>query len=157
MTKSSKEKQALEAYNKYLNKIVYPLIGDKTTYLTQLLGAGKKLFGVKFRGVYPSDKIPRLNDLSPYCILNLDKSKEPGSHWIALAKLPHPSNESMVYDSFGRNYKKIIPLLSHSGNGRIKNTELDSEQQIQQTDCGARCIAWLLVFDKQGADVARKI
>ena len=56
-----------------MNKKVYPLIGDKTTYLSELLRIGKKLFGVKFKGVFPSDKIPKLNDLSPYAILNLDK------------------------------------------------------------------------------------
>jgi hypothetical protein len=150
------EKQAELIYNNYLTNIVYPLIGNKTTYLGELEGAGKKLLRVKFKGVFPSDKIPKLNDLSPYCILNLDKSTESGSHWIALAKMPN-SNDSLVYDSFGRDYRKIIPNLNLSGNGRIDNTDKDSEQEILETDCGARCLAWLLVFDKQGADVAKLI
>ena len=67
-----KEKTANKLYNVYL-KHIYQLIGDKTTYLNQIQGAGKKLLGVKFKGVFPSDKIPKLNDLAPYCILNLDK------------------------------------------------------------------------------------
>ena len=150
------EKQAENFYNQYLTNSVYPLIGNKTTYLGELEGAGKKLLKVKFKGVFPSDKIPKLNDLSPYCILNLDKSTESGSHWIALAKMPN-SNNSVVYDSFGRDYRKIIPNLDLSGNGRILNTDKDSEQEILETDCGARCLAWLLVFDKQGADVAKLI
>ena len=150
------EKTALQAYQTNLTKYVYPLVGDKTTYLTQLEGAGKKLLGVKFKGVYPSDKVPKINDLSPYCILNLDKSDESGSHWIALAKIPE-ENSCMVYDSFGRHYKRIIPILSQSGNGKIKNTELDAEQKIQQTDCGARCISWLMVFDKMGPTYAKMI
>ena len=154
MSKLSKEKQAEKVYNYYLNKKVYPLIGDKTTYLTELEGAGKKLFKVKFKGVFPSDKIPKLNDLSPYCILNLDSSKEKGSHWIALAKL---GSDTLVYDSFGRDYKKIIPNLSYTGNGRIKNTDRDSEQNVLQTDCGARCIAFLMVFDKHGKEIALKV
>lgn len=151
---SQKEKEAEKVYNYYLNKKIYPLIGNKTTYLTELLGAGKKLFGVKFKGVYPSDKIPKLNDLSPYCILNLDSSKEKGSHWIALAK---SNNETLVYDSFGRDYKKIIPNLNYSGNGRLKNTDRDAEQKIFSTDCGARCIGWLMVVDKHGKDMAMRI
>jgi hypothetical protein len=154
MSGSTKEKEAELYYNYYLNKKVYPLIGDKTTYLTELLGASKKLFGVKFKGVYPCDKIPKLNDLAPYCILNLDSSKEKGSHWIALAK---SNNETLVYDSFGRDYKKIIPNLNYSGNGRIKNTDKDAEQKILATDCGARCIAFLMVFDKHGKDTAMLI
>tara|TARA_R110000823_G_scaffold61186_1_gene145968 strand:+ start:638 stop:1093 length:456 start_codon:yes stop_codon:yes gene_type:complete len=150
------EKQAENFYNQYLNDSVYPLIGNKTTYLGELEGAGKKLLKVKFKGVFPSDKIPKLNDLSPYCILNLDKSTESGSHWIALAKMPN-SNDSVVYDSFGRDHRKIIPNLNLSGNGRINNTDNDSEQEILETDCGARCLAWLMVFDKQGVDVAKLI
>ena len=79
MSKKQKEKDAELLYNKIL-KDVERLTGDKTTYLEQLNGVGKKLLGVKFKGVFPSDKIPKLNDLSPYCILNLDKYTESGSH-----------------------------------------------------------------------------
>ena len=157
MSRLSKEKEAEKVYNYYLTKKVYPLIGDKTTYLTELLGAGKKLFGVKFKGVYPSDKIPMLNDLTPYCILNLDSSKESGSHWVALAKCEYPSKDSIIYDSFGRDYKKIIPNLQYTNNGRIKNTDKDSEQEMMETDCGARCIAWLMVVNKHGAELALKV
>lgn len=150
----SKEKEAERLYNYYLKKKVYPLIGDKTTYLSQLLGAGKKLLGVKFKGVFPSDKIPKLNDLAPYSIINLDRSDQPGSHWISLAKI---GDNTIVYDSFGRDYKKIIPSLKFSGNERIKNTDRDPEQRIEQTDCGARCLSWIMVLDKHGEDLAMKI
>ena len=153
MTK--KEKQAEQIYKSYLTKLIYPLVGDKTTYLGQLNGAGRKLLKVKFKGVYPSDKIPKLNDLAPYCILNLDKSTESGSHWIALAKID--DKNSMIYDSFGRGYKQIIPNISLSGNGRINNTDNDSEQKLIETDCGARCLAFLMVFDNYGPDIAKLI
>jgi hypothetical protein len=153
MSKSKKEIEAERMYNHYLKNKVYPLIGDKTTYSTQLLGCAKKLFHVLFKGVYPSDKIPKLNDLAPYCILNLDKSNEAGSHWVALAKFPN-SDDCMVYDSFGRHYKKILPSLDLSGNGSIKNTDPDIEQKIKETDCGARCIAWLMVYHYHGPDYA---
>ena len=148
-----KESEAEKLYNAYLKQI-YKLIGNKTTYLTQLLGAGKKLLDIKFKGVFPSDKIPKLNDLSPYCILNLDRSNEPGSHWISLAK---DGDRTLIYDSFGRDYKRIIPNIAYSGNGTIANTDKDSEQKISETDCGARSLAWLLLFDKHGWDVAKLI
>ena len=150
------ERKAEDLYNTYLKRTVYPLLGKKTTYLTQLKGAGHKLFGVKFKGVYPADRVPKLNDLAPYCILNLDKSGEPGSHWVSLAKLPN-SDKCVVYDSFGRNYKKIMPSLNLTGNGRIINTDPDAEQRTSQTDCGARCMAWLMVLDKHGSALAIKI
>ncbi len=153
------EEQVLKKYNTYLNH-VYKLVGDKTTYDSQLADAGRYLFGIKFKGVFPSDKIPRLNDLKSYAILNLDKSTEGGSHWIAIAKVPCKSRDTsgentlMIYDSFGWSHRKIIPSLNLSGNGRIKNTDLDSEQDVLETNCGARCLAWLAVFDNFGADAA---
>jgi len=145
--KTQKELAELE-YNKILKDIT-DAMGDKSTFLSELNGVGRKLLGVKFHGVYPSDKIPRLNDLSPYCILNLDKSNESGSHWVALAKL-EDENASVIYDSFGRDHMKIIPNLQYSGNGRIIQPEDDSEQHILQESCGQRTLGFLLFLDRYG-------
>lgn len=151
---SEKERYCNLIYNKILKDIVKPISGDSTTYLTELLGVGKKFLGVKFKGVFPSDKIPKLNDLSPYAILNLDTSKESGSHWVAIAK---HGDDTYLYDSFGRRDTQIIPNLQYSGNGRIINTDNDAEQKIEELDCGARCIAWLIFFDKWGEKCAMLI
>lgn len=145
------EKSCNLIYNKLLKDIVKPISGDQTTYLTELMTIGKKFLGVKFKGVYPSDKIPKLNDLSPYAILNLDTSKESGSHWVAIAK---HGNITYLYDSFGRRDTQIIPNLQYSGNGRIQNTDRDVEQKINEMDCGARCIAWLIFFENWGVKCA---
>ena len=145
--KTQKELAELE-YNKILKDIT-DAMGDKSTFLSELNGVGRKLLGVKFHGVYPSDKIPRLNDLSPYCILNLDKSNEPGSHWVALAKL-EDKNASVIYDSFGRDHMKIIPNLQYSGNGRIIQPEDDSEQHVLELSCGQHCLGFLLFLDRYG-------
>ena len=150
------EAKAEQLYNQILTKQIYPLTGDKSTYMNDLDRVGRKLLGIKFKGVFPSDKIPKLNDLKPYCILNLDKSTESGSHWIALAKI-HGKESSLCYDSFGRSNKKIIPALKNSGNGTIQDTDRDAEQEIIQQDCGARSLAFLVVLDKYGVDVARLI
>jgi hypothetical protein len=150
------EAKAEQLYNQILTKQIYPLIGDKSTYMNDLDRVGRKLLGIKFKGVFPSDKIPKLNDLKPYCILNLDKSTESGSHWIALTKI-HGKNSSIVYDSFGRSNKKIIPVLQKSGNGVIIDTDRDAEQDIIAEDCGARSLCWLVIYDKYGVDVAKLI
>ena len=142
------EKGANWLYERLFKRIVVPMIGNKTTYQGELEKAGVKLFGVKFKGVFPSDKIPRLNDLKSYAILNLDKSNQAGSHWVAIA---HKDGMTYLYDSFGRKGVKIIPSLYHSGNGRIINTDLDKEQDEKETNCGARSLSWLLMFDKYGA------
>jgi hypothetical protein len=153
-SKTKKEKTCNLLYDKVLKEIIYPLTGDKTTYLNELNGVGKQMLGVKFKGVFPADKIPKLNDLSPYAILNLDTSKEPGSHWVSIAK---NGDETYIYDSFGRSNVKIIPNLRYSGNGRIVDTDKDVEQDVLETNCGARCVAWLVFLDKWGIDCAKLI
>ena len=132
-------------------------MGDKTTFLTQLKKTGSQILGDKFKGVYPSDKIPKLTTKNPYCILNLDKSNESGSHWISLVKLSGTPSGCLVYDSFGRNNTHIIPSLSKSGNGLVIDTDKDSEQGILETNCGQRSLAFIIFFDKYGADDAMKI
>lgn len=136
-------KQVIREMNKFL--------GNDTTFSNDLDKVGLKFLGSKFKGVFPSDKIPRLNDLKKYAILNLDKSTQPGSHWIGVAF--HNGN-TIVYDSFGRKTRKIIPSLFHSGNGRIIMTDNDAEQRIKQNNCGQRVLAWLITFDKLGAKMA---
>jgi hypothetical protein len=145
--RSQAEKEANAFYEKIFKRIVVPMIGNKTTYMSELEKAGAKLLKIKFKGVFASDKIPRLNNLKSYAILNLDRSNEPGSHWIAIAR---KDGITYMYDSFGRHGSQIIPTLYHSGNGRIINTDPDPEQQEHETNCGARSLAWLMFFDKYG-------
>jgi hypothetical protein len=155
MSKSKEEQKAEEYYNKVLRYIENNKTGKKTTYSNQLETICRELFSVKMKGVFPSDKIPKLTSLAPYCILNLDKSTEPGSHWVALAKC---QGGAMFYDSFGRDDTTIIKELRFSGNGKIVDVdEKDAEQKIKEMNCGARCIAWLLVFDDLGEEYAKLI
>lgn len=152
---SAAEKKIRELYDAALKR-AEAMVSDETTYLEDLTRAGRRLFGVKYKGTFPSDKIPRLNDLSPFCILNLDKSNESGSHWVALAKLPLSKN-SIFYDSFGRHSTKILPSLKYSGNGMILHTDDDAEQHPLETNCGARCLAFLMVLESCGSAVALRV
>jgi len=142
------EKTAHKKYNAIL-RTVKKRVGGKTTYLQQLDKAGKDIFGAKFHGVYPSDKIPQLSNRRPYAILNLDKSNQAGSHWIAVAK---SGNDIIAYDSFGRSNKLIIPALGRGfKHGKVIDTDRDCEQDILATDCGARSLSFLVFMDKHGA------
>ena len=67
------EKKAEELYNKLL-QIVKKDLGNKTTFSNELQKVGVKYLRTKFKGVFASDKIPVLNDLKSYAILNLDIS-----------------------------------------------------------------------------------
>ena len=156
MEDSKEEKYAELIYNKILTEVAYPLLGNKTTYLSDLTKVGKKMLGSKYLGTFSSDQIQKLTPSQPYSILNLDTSKESGSHWIAVA-LDTKTNKTVAYDSFGRSNIKIIPALSKSDNGSIVDTDRDVEQDILETDCGARSIAFLLLFDSFGVDIAKMI
>lgn len=140
-------------YNKKLKEIE-KIVGDKTTYLSDLDKAGIKLIGKKFKGVYPSDLIPKLTNNKCCCILNLDKSGQPGTHWIAIYKF---GNKTLCYDSFGRRNTQIITNLKFSGNGKIYDTERDEEQKIMETNCGARCLSFLWCCKNYGFDLAKNI
>ena len=155
MNKSKEEKKAEQYYQKVLKYVENNKTGKNTTYSNELEKVCRELFGVKFKGVFASDKIPRLTSLAPYCILNLDKSGESGSHWVALAKC---KDGAMLYDSFGRDDTVIIKNLRFSGNGKIIDSDKkDVEQKIKEKNCGARCIAWLLVFNDLGEEYAQLI
>ena len=147
------EKECMKKYNTILKQIE-KYTGNSTTYSDNLNAVGKKLLGVKFKEVYPSDKIPKLNDKSPYCIVNVDNSKEAGSHWMSLVK---SGNNCILYDSFGRRNTMIIPSLRFSGNGKIIDTDQDKEQKIKEENCGSRSLAFLVFYDKYGEKNALKI
>ena len=144
------------AHEAYVNKLVLveSVIGSGTTWLSDLERLGRRLFGAKFDGVYPSDRIPKLTDEGPYAIVNTDNSSEPGSHWVALCK---NGNSILFYDSFGRPANRLVPSVKRSGNGRVVNTDMDAEQGLLEQNCGARCLAWLWVYDQYGAGVAKMV
>jgi len=98
------------------------------------------------------DKIPKMKP-NQSCIINLDNSSQPGSHWIALFKTPRRG--TIIYDSFGRKAKKILNKKLYSKNplesiGKYLETENDAEQRIDESNCGQRCLAWLLVCNLYG-------
>lgn len=123
-------------YNELLDQITY-FMGDGETLSSTLDQVGRKLFPLKWKGIFSSDeKYPLIG----YCIVNTDKKSQPGSHWLAVAN-------GLVYDSFGRC-------------GLLKNRNLEcagdgvAEQYVSEENCGQRCIAWLCVHQACGSKAA---
>ncbi len=127
-------------------------MGRSTTSTHELNTSGKILLGVKFKGAWPSDRVPRLKN-GDMAISNLDGSDSPGSHWVALAK---DGGKTMVYDSYGRKSRRIIPSL-HKGGRSAVDTDLDAEQNAVQKNCGQRCLAALAVYQIYGKEGFMKI
>jgi len=147
------KKQAESHYKEYLSDVKQAL-GGKETDSVQLDRAGTTLFGSRFVGVFPSDKIPRMRNGS-YAILNLDASGSPGTHWVGVSK---SGGKTLVYDSFGRSSAKIIPSIMNmrGGKGKVIDTEYDAEQKGGE-DCGQRVLAWLCTAHVLGQEAARHV
>lgn len=129
---------------------------EKVTNSGELHDMGRTLFGKKFVGVFPQDKVPSniaKGVKQKYFILNLDKSDEPGSHWVGVLTIPN-STRLLIFDSFGRSSKKILPFLR-----TIKSidTDSDAEQKILQDSCGQFTMAWLKFADEYGWENAKLI
>ena len=148
-TKQLRERYALSMYNSIL-KNVEKETGTASTYSNDLDRIAKQKLGIAFKGVFASDRIPHLNSIYKYAILNLDSSTESGSHWIAIAH-DYDKNITYCYDSFGRKNTQIIPNLKVSGNGRVIDSDKDVEQNIKEENCGARSLAWLIFFELYGS------
>ena len=138
-------------YNDILKKVEKKIGSNKTTYSTDLDKLGKYYFKSMFVGCFPSDKIPVLTKERCYAIVNLDRSDQNGSHWIALA---YKNNKYIFYDSFGRPQHEILSSLN---NRTVIETEDDAEQKVVESNCGQRSISWLLLLHMHGLDMALKL
>ena len=115
----------------------------------------KSLFGKYFSGVYSSDKIPILKK-NKSSIINTDSSDKSGKHWIVLAR--GNNNTIYFYDSFARDIDKIMPMIRKKfKNISFKYDISDKEQENNEFNCGANCIAWIMMFHKFGGENSVKI
>jgi len=146
------EKEILKHYNAYTKQTMKQL-GTGVTYTSQLTDICNQLFGKhKYRGTFSSDTLPKLTKARPYAIVNVDKSTQPGSHWVACCWLP---GGMLVYDSFGRKTSKLMKNIYKKY--KTIDTDYDAEQPIKQKNCGSRCIAWLRMCDTYGTNIAKMI
>lgn len=131
----------------HLLRITKTMVGNKTTFGTDLNRTARQLFGKRFAGVFMSDKIPaHLQMANPrYAIINLDDSTEPGSHWIAVARTSWVTKKLLVHDSYGR-INQVPPMIMRLY-PRSVVTDPDVEQGLRETNCGARALAWLLMME----------
>jgi len=132
------------------------------TKTSELDRIGNRLFnnnksGGRFLGAFPQDKLPQqmynYKD-SNFAIVNVDTTGMPGTHWVGIAGIPN-SNKIMVFDSFGRATKNLLPVIA--GSGKTIDTEYDAEQRVIQDSCGQFSMAWLDFFKKYGHKAAKLI
>jgi len=142
------EKKAENLYNNTLKNKIYPVLGKGVTHSNDLNKLGKKMFGSNFLGIYASNEnLPLLNKNGQCFIMNLDPIGEKGSHWIS----GYYENPILgIYDSFGRDTAKILPVLYNKHIYKIVDSDADPEQDIDEDDCGQKSTAFLYVAKKLG-------
>jgi len=66
----------------------------------QLYRIGKRLFGYRYLGTFPLDKVPPFikNATMQHFIINTHTSNLPGRHWLAVTI---HNNKAYIFDSFG--------------------------------------------------------
>jgi hypothetical protein len=151
-------KAATAKFSSILRREVYPEVGDKVTTDSDLSATGRRLIGREFSGVYASDRIPKFKASgTTYYIVNIDRHDQPGTHWLALVRR---GRDVYLYDSFGRPVQQTLPHLPDlcvSQGMKLDAGKSRPEQRVDQDDCGARSMAWLLLFKRFGPRVAKLI
>ena len=121
------------------------ILGSKTTDNIMLTKICKYILGDLFVGVFPSDQVPIIKNNEMY-IINTDNKK--GVHWIACYKY---RNKIFCYDSFDRDIKTLSQFWSKNKN--LINANKDRDQSYTEENCGARCVAWSISFNKHKTKV----
>ena len=93
-----------------------------------------------FIGCYSKDQIPLIEN-NKSIIMNLNNSKEPGSHWIALKRV---NNGIYGFDSFGIGFLRIN-IFKVFKNLKII-TNIYRIQDISSNLCGMFC-ALFIIYD----------
>jgi hypothetical protein len=143
------EKEITDIYKKSLKEIE-KVLGKSSTNNVELYNYGRQLLGKRFIGVFSQDTVPTSLPAKCFFIFNQDKRTGHGIHWLACYK---SGKTFYVYDSFGRKSKRLVPtfvkrLESHKW--KYKDTDDDPEQTSNQSNCGARCMAFLICTKKYG-------
>lgn len=93
-----------------------------------------------FRGVFMKDELPKKPNTIECGIVNLDESKNSGTHWVAYAKI---YNYVEYFDSYG-NLRPPKEILNYLGCKIYYN--YDNIQNDHPYNCGHLCIKFLHKF-----------
>ena len=136
----------LKDYEQVLMKIE-DVLGSGVTNNIQLTKLGHEVFGNEYIGTWSSDQMPKYVKEGQCFILNTDstRSRNKNGHWVAFFKL---KNKLWYYDSYARPAYK---LSKHWANKRMYNANTtDRDQSYEESDCGSRSMAFLVIFKKYG-------
>ena len=146
-------------FRKYKSQYIR-LLGNHALSNDELDDVCKSLFGSKYRGTHPVDS--KFQMKPGYYIVNTDIASGDGIHWQGLIL---SKTVAYIYDSFGRDPDKTIPILTkrlRRAKYKIKFDTKDKEQRATYkkkitVSCGHAVISWLLCAHKFGIRNVMKI
>ena len=150
------EKECEKIYNNLLKSVIKETGFKGTTNSLELDRMGKLMFGNEWGGVFSSDTIPRKGKLKKYSITNNKPSTHMGEHWVGIVNEPS-LKQYIIYDSFGRQTRRLLPTFYKKNKGKIIDTDYDKEQKKRERNCGARVLTWILFYKMYGRKNALKI
>ncbi len=87
-------------------------------------------------------------------IINNKSSKQEGEHWLAFIKSDKNKDHKPKvygYDTYNRDIHKLSPYFRKK---KFINANTNRDQAFwAETNCGERCMSWLLSFHKWGDKV----
>lgn len=104
-----------------------------------------------FRGVFMRDGLPRKPYQIECGVVNLDSSKNSGTHWVAYGKLNHYIE---YFDSYG-NLKPPKELIKYLGSNIQYN--YDNLQRNNLYICGHLCLKFLRSFWNKNKEKLKSI
>lgn len=111
-------------------------MNDQTTTDIQLKKMSRGISN--FRDVYMIDNLPKKPNYCECAIVNLQKSSEEGSHWVAYRKF---GKIAEYFDSFG-NLKPPKEIEKYLKGCKIYYNR-DRYQDLEESNCGQNCIKFL--------------
>lgn len=94
-----------------------------------------------FRGVFMRDELPKYSHRKECGVINLDDSKNSGSHWVAYAKCNHYVE---YFDSYG-DLKPPKEFIQYMRSNMIHYNH-ENIQRDHPYNCGHLCLKFLKKF-----------
>ena len=133
---------------------VYGLVipDDKGLTNIDLYKYARQLNIPHFRGIFMRDTLPRVAYSKECGIVNMNTSKEPGSHWVCYYK--DGMNTRICFDSFGQvtldEIQKYLKTDEEYESGKqVVQRNTDIVQRINTHVCGHLCLFVLTSLARQ--------